>query len=248
MPNIPPPPSCEEHYRRLQAECAGVMAASFEADVNRLQAVSHNFVAELAEWLRVLASRPEAELFKAALREYQYSLLAVVQGQYRQAFMALRLSFELLLAAVHFSANELNLRMWSLGRKDIVWSAITSNDTGVLSKQFVSAFFEELADSAPTYLAMADKVYRECSEYVHGNAHTHEDLSDSIQFSLATFEKWHDKAKSIRVISSFALCARYVQFMDEPERNSLEQLLLGNLGHIPAVRQMFGAPVEQPDA
>lgn len=53
MPNIPLPPSCEEQYRRLQAECAGVMAASFEADVNRLQAISHNFAAD--EWLRVLA-------------------------------------------------------------------------------------------------------------------------------------------------------------------------------------------------
>src|ERR1700745_3163024 len=122
MASIPMPPSCEETYQRLHAQCPGVMAASFGADVHRLQAISHNFVAELDEWLRVLASRPEAELFKAALREYQYSLLAVVQGQYRQAFMALRLSFELLLAAVHFSANELSLRLWSLGRKDIVWS------------------------------------------------------------------------------------------------------------------------------
>ena len=244
MSDIPLPPSCEEYYRRLQAECAGVMAASFEADVNRLQAISHNFVAELNEWLKVLASRPEGELFKAALREYQYSLLAVVQGQYRQAFMALRLLFELLLAAVHFSANELNLRMWFLGRKDIVWSAITSTETGVMSKPFVSAFFEDLANSAPAYLAMAEKVYRECSEYVHGNAQTHEDLPEGIEFSLATFEKWHEKARSIRVISSFALCARYVQFMTDSERNSLEELLLGNLGHIAAVRQIFGAPVE----
>lgn len=245
MPDIASlPPSCEEHYRRLQAECSAVMAATFEADVNRLQAISHNFVAEMEEWLRVLASRPEAELFKAALREYQYSLLAVVQGQYRQAFMALRLSFELLLASVHFSANELALRMWFVGRKDIVWAAIASNETGVLSKQFVGAFFEDLAESAPAYLAMAEKVYRECSEYVHGNAQTHEELPEGIEFNSATFEKWHDKAKPIRVISSFALCARYVQFLNEPERNSLEQLLVGNVGHLAAVRQIFGAAVE----
>lgn len=250
MPNSSPsaPPTCEDHYRQLQSQCAAVMAASFDADVSRLQAVSHNFVAELEEWLRALASRPEAELFKSALREYQYSLLALVQGQYRQAFMSLRLSFELLLGAVHFSANELNLRMWLLGRKDIVWGNIISNDTGVLSKQFVSVFFEELTDSAPAYLAMAEAVYRECSEYVHGNARTHEDLPEGIEFSQSIFAKWHDKAKSIRLISSFALCVRYVQRMDAPTRNSLEGLLLQNLGHLAAVRQIVGAPVETPNA
>jgi hypothetical protein len=64
--------------------------------------------------------------------------------------MALRLSFELLLGTAYFSANELHLRQWLCGERDIVWSALIDSESGVLSKQFVRAFYEELTEEAPS--------------------------------------------------------------------------------------------------
>ena len=107
--------------------------------------------------------RQNEDMLIAAMREYEFALLAVVQAQYRQAFTALRLCFELLLSAVQLSANELELRTWLRGDRDLNWSALADADTGLFSKKFARAFFEELEEQSAHYRAMAGAVYRECS-------------------------------------------------------------------------------------
>ncbi len=114
----------------------------------------------------------------------------------------------------------------------------------MFSKKFVGAFFETLTDEAQHYNLIAGAAYRECSEYVHGNAATHAYLPGTITFSQAVFESWHQKAKSMRLATSFALCCRYIQFLDVRTLNSLEAVLLDNLGHLAEVRAILGAPVE----
>src|SRR5262249_35623178 len=106
-------------------------------------------------------------------------------------------------------------------------------------------FYEELAEDAPQYRAMGQEVYRECSEYVHGNALTHTSLDGTVSFQPHVFGAWHDTAKTIRLVSSFALCARYVYIAESANRSKLETVLMDNLGHMPAVRRILGAPVEQ---
>ena len=237
--------SCADYYKKLHYACGEVLTASFAADTAGLHATSHSFVSDLEQWYVLLKDRPEGPMLKASLAEYQFALLAVVQGQYRQAFMALRLSFELLMGTSYLSANEFQLRQWLRGERDLVWSALLDAESGVLSKQFVRAFYEELAEEAPQYRAMGQEVYRECSEYVHGNALTHTSLDGKVSFQQKIFDAWHDKAKTIRLVSSFALCARYVYLTDSTNRSKLETILIDNLGHIPAVRRILGAPVEQ---
>jgi hypothetical protein len=239
--------SCEEYYRQLHTSCGDVLSQSFAADESGQHAAAHQFIADLNCWYEVLRARPESELILAALSEYQFALLAVALGQYRQSFMSLRLSFELLLGSVYYSANELKLRLWMKGSQDLVWSALVDSENGVFSKSFVGAFYEDLADSARQYGAIADRVYRECSEYVHGNANTHSAQSEKVTFQEQTFRDWHLKAKSVRLASSFALCARYVRLLEPGHRTQLEAVLLDNLGHISAIRAILGAPVEQTD-
>lgn len=236
--------SCEDYYRRLHNSCGDVLDATFANDTSGLQAESHSFIKDLEEWINALTGRPEREMLTAALREYQFALLSLVHGQYRQAFMLLRLTLELLLGGVNFSGNELELRIWLKGNRDLVWGSIINVDSGVLSKKFIGAFFETLADEAPHYRLMAENVYRECSEYVHGNAATHSGLPETVSFSQTVFESWHQKARSLRLVASFTLCSRYVLLLDTSTRNSLEALLLENLGHLAEVRAVLGAPVE----
>jgi hypothetical protein len=236
--------SCEDYYRRLHNRCGEVLDASFANDTSGLQAESHGFIKDLEEWIKVLTGRPEKEMLTAALREYQLALLSLVHGQYRQAFMSLRLALELLLGGIHFSGSELELRIWLKGNRDIVWGSIINIDDGVLSKKFTGTFFEALADEAPHYRLMAESVYRECSEYVHGNAATHSGLPETVSFSKTAFESWHQKARSVRLVALFTLCTRYFLFLDTTNRNLLEAQLLDNLGHLAEVRVAFGAPVE----
>jgi hypothetical protein len=161
--------------------------------------------------------------------------------------MALRLSLELLLGSVYLSGNELELRIWLKGESDLVWRNLIDEQAGVLSKRFVGAFFEDLKDRAPYYRAIAEKVYRECSEYVHGNAPTADRLPEGVTFSEAAFADWHDKAKSVRMAVHFSLCTRYLRTIDASTVATLESVLMDNLGHVVEVRRIFGGPVETSD-
>jgi hypothetical protein len=241
------PLSCQDHYRNLYASCGEVLSKSFLTDTTGRHAISHQFIADLRVWHESIASRPENVLLLAAISEYQFSLLAVAIGQYRQAYMSLRLSFELILGCVYYSGNEFKLRLWLKGSQDLVWAALVCPDTGVFSESFVSTFFEELGGSARQYGGIAQKVYRECSEFVHGNAHTHTADSGKLAFQEQTFIAWHEKARSIKLAASFALCSRYVQTLEPSQRAALEPVLLDSVGHIPAVRAVLGAPVEGKD-
>ena len=241
------PASCEEHYRKLYASCGDVLTQSFASDAVGLHAASHQFISDLQNWLDVLDPRPEKALLAAAISEYQFSLLAVIIGQYRQAYMSLRLSLELILGCVFYSGNEFKLRMWMKGSQDLIWSTLVCPENGVFSVAFVSAFSEELSISARQYGGIAEKVYRECSEFAHGNAHTHSGKSGKLAFQEQIFRAWHEKAKALKLATSFALCARYVHFLEPHKRVALEPVLLDSLGHIPAVRAILGAAVEPTD-
>ena len=239
--------SCEQYYRALHSSCGDILAQSFEVDLSNQHAAAHQFRADLSLWYEVLEGRPERDLILAALSEYQFALLAVVLGQYRQSFMSLRLALELLLASVHFSANEFKLRMWMRGSQDIVWASLVDKESGVFSKTFVTVFYGDLVDLCVQHGAIAEKVYRECSEYVHGNANTHSILEGKVIFQEQAFMDWHQKAKAVKLAASFALCARYVRLLAPEKRIQLESVLLDNLGHISAVRAILGVPVEQPN-
>jgi len=236
--------TCEQFYHQLHTTCGSILTSSFAADDNNYQAKSHHFISDLQEWIVVLSSRGEAQLLKAALREYEFALLALVQGQYRQAFMALRLFLELALAAVALSANELELQEWLNGNRDINWQALVDDQNGVLGKRFVTAFHQALVDEAPQYRTIAAQVYRECSEYVHGNAQTAYTLPEKLQFMKEVFLTWHEKARSIRLVVVFALCSRYLLMLDETMRSNLETSVLDELGHIAAIRRLYGGVTE----
>jgi hypothetical protein len=161
------PVSCEEHYAALHAACGEVLRASFQDDAAGLHSFSHGFISDLERWhADVLTGRPEHLVLASAISEYQFGLLAVAQGQYRQAFMALRLTLELLLATVLFSAHELELRIWLAGQKDLVWNALIDANHGPMSKTFVRAFYEALTElestefSAVKFLSVLQSAWR----------------------------------------------------------------------------------------
>jgi len=242
------PADCSEHYRRLYSLCGQVLNESLDGDRSTTQSASHNYAADFEKWIAVLSARPEAEALRAALREYQFGMLALVLGQYRQAFMALRLFLELALASVYFSAHEVELRTWLRGERDVAWQCLVDTNSGVFSKWFVRAFYDQLAEEAPRYRTVAEKVYRECSEYTHGNPKTGQPLPTGVAFSQDVFADWHEKASSVRLAVSFALCARYLRVLKPDACAALEAVVTDELGHIEAVREVFGGATEADNA
>jgi hypothetical protein len=207
-------------------------------------AASHIFCGEMADWCKVLDQRGEAELLRVATVEYQFALLALAQGHYRHAFKGLRLVLELILQAVSLSTNELLLREWLDNRADTIWSAITDKQEGVFSDRFAKAFFPELIKHVQNYREMATKVYRECSECVHGNTPKCIPLPSCLEFDQEVFDLWHSKASVVALIAHFVLSLRYLLDLAETDVSDLEHFLSDRLGHVEEIRSILGGPAK----
>jgi hypothetical protein len=204
----------------------------------QLRATAIQNVADFESCLKVIWERPEREVFSLALREYQYSLIAMCHGSYRQGFSALRLAFELWLSAVAFSASERDLRSWKARRQDIVWAKLISDENGVLSKPFVSLFSSSLESTVASFRVIAERLYRECSEYVHGNHHTHAALPEELTYDQATFRDWCSKAETLKLVCLYAFAFRYSDIIPGTGLAAFGAPIGDTLGHIPEIRQL----------
>lgn len=227
-------------YLSLHARGEAILRETI-SDGNHLSMLtaSHNHLADFEKLYLAVRDRPESTLFNYASREYQFALLAISSGIYRHAFVSLRLFLELFLTGIQFSAREIDLRMWLKNSRDISWKSLSDPDTGVFSSNFLSAFDERFSENGRQYGTMADRAYRECSEYVHGNVNTQEDIPVSLEFNEALFATWHEMAETIQLLVVFAYSARYLKFLHKSERGSIEQIVLDALGTLPAVQEIY---------
>lgn len=231
------------HYRGL-ADRGRSLVDDMVGDAAALaaQTTSHNFLADFDALRASIEERPEAALLAAGITEYQFALYALSIGSYRHAFSSLRLTMELMLGTVHFSAHEIKYRKWTMKSEDIVWNALVDRETGIFANNFIGAFFPELRTEGAAYRAMAETVYRECSEYVHGNYHTHLDSDSSREFNSSLFSLWHERAGTVRLVFIFAFSARYLALLTPEKRTSLEGVVIDSLGSMAPIRDLYGTP------
>jgi hypothetical protein len=239
-----PAEDIRDHFLKLQKRCEEILTESFAGESAQLMASSRELHFEIDAWVDALETRKETQLLRTASLEYEFALLSLAQGQYRQAFKSLRLVLELSLQAVHLSANELALRAWLANQADTIWAAIVDEEKGIYSPQFVSIFFPDLKDDVPHYLGIAGSLYRECSECVHGNVPKHITLPTSLTFSKSIFDLWHEKAGFVARCIHFTLCLRYLCDLTPQQIAKLEPTLSERVGHISAIRQCLGGPTE----
>uniref|UniRef100_A0A0C1RE98 Uncharacterized protein n=3 Tax=Nostocales TaxID=1161 RepID=A0A0C1RE98_9CYAN len=206
----------------------------------------HAFVDDLLTWYDVLKPREEAVILTYAAGELQLSTLSLVAGLYRQSFTSLRLALELSLSTIFFSTNELDFREWRNGERDIYWQQLVctdSNTQGIFSSRWAKGFFPELIDFVKEYNKIAKDVYRDLSEFVHGNAYTWEVNKAHIVFNDALFKKWLNNFFNLSQVISFALCLRFMKSLDSQKLHRLESHLLESLGHIEEIRRILGGSV-----
>jgi hypothetical protein len=231
----------EEHYRNLLQRDEQMLNSLVADPVALVEFVkAHNFQADFEKLRDAVTNRPESEIFSLAIREYDFALSAVACSHYRHAHISLRLFFELALSAIHFSAHEINLRKWMLNSHDIYWSALADKENGVFAKSFIQVFHPGLSNSADQYLAMAVKVYRECSEFVHGNLHTHQDFDQPVEYNQELQIAWAERAEAVRISLLFAFAGRYLALLNPGQRTELEQLMIESFGHLQSIQELYG--------
>lgn len=229
------------YYQILTERRAAIMAECVADEPTfALHIASHNVLKDFEIMLSVIAG-PERSIFMQACREYQYSLEAVVFGNYRHAFSSLRLAFELFTATAYFSANQMKMHLWLQGHDDLWWSILTDADKGVYSHNFMKAFNPSLGQYRSQYSALASTVYRECSEYVHGNPGTHEDTALVVAYDSKRSESFHDKVATVRLCILFQFVSRYLPDLTGSDKEAVEPLVLEAFGDLPEIQSTFGA-------
>lgn len=228
------------HYKSL-LHSSGAILDTMATDPDALAAFtkSHNQIADYETLRLAVGDRPESALLSLAVTEYQFGLFALGMGAYRHAFGSLRLSMELGLSSIQFSAYEIRYHRWAAGNADINWQSLVEPEEGIFSTNFIAAFFPDLKEFGRQYGAIASATYRECSEYVHGNMNTHKSLPATLLYDAATFRTWNDLAESVKLVLVFAFTARFSMFLPKDTLTNIQPVLFEHLGHLPAIQDLY---------
>lgn len=182
----------------------------------------------------------QISMFELSLREYTLSLLFVASGLYKQAMASLRFSLEYTLFSIMLSSSELNYRLWKTHQKDECWAETIHAQTGVYGSVFIQAFAPELKNHGASLQTLARDVYRECSEYVHGNYEVMQETPLQVEYKDQLFDSFIDKADSVAYLITFALTIRFWGNLKGSTLASLETPIMSYLSTIPEIIALYG--------
>ncbi|WPV70558.1 hypothetical protein [Chitinophaga sp. LS1] len=228
-----------DYYYEMGKNALNILDKSLEDGDLDLLSSNHSFLYDFANWLDVLKERPEESILHNAIKEYQIGILSNNLGLYQQAFMGLRFFLERTLVAILFSANEIELNLWKIGERDTYWNELMDKEKGVFSHKFCRAFFPELKGEINHFSAITSKVYRECSEYVHGNQTIIEKIPNTLEYSEVLFKEWNTKADIIRRVVLFSLCLRYLKHLKSENVRKIESSISDEFNSISQIIEII---------
>jgi len=230
-----------EHFSALNKDTQIVFTETLKRKAELGKA--HHFSACIYEFTQNINDESERKILETVSTQLEAATLNASFGMYRQAYTSLRLALEMGLGAVYFSVHKLELQEWLDGRADIKWSSLTDEHNGVLSARFAKAFFQEFSKDINDYLSSAKTVYRQLSEYVHGNNETWEASSIKISYDQNLLDNYFKSINTVSEIVLFVLCCRYLKTFSKEAKESLE-FLPEEMNHISYIREYFGGPEE----
>lgn len=200
-----------------------------------------SFTEDLSIWLSCCGGFKEYKLVKAAQDECIKSILMCMQGLYKEAMMSLRQFLEHMLFALLLSTNDYNYRLWKRGKYDMSWSQIVDSEKGIFAKEYINSYASDIDDNRSIeFLTIAKNVYRECSEYVHGNYDKLELLTENIEYIEENVIRYVEIFESIKYIISISLLIRFREiFCNREVLIKLESVVMDNLGTLPEVQALF---------
>jgi hypothetical protein len=241
MPEIEETPKfgLQDKYHDIHDKCGEVISKTFDQDMENKVPKAYHYVEDLSIWHDILEGRPEAELIGKAIREYRSSLFSLVQGRYRDAFMALRAHFELTLNAIYLSCYHKKLEDWKEGKYRMTFREAVDEQNGLLSKSFAKTFNMPLKEKIGEFNGRANNVYDECSGFVHGKFTVDVNIKGGIEFKEGAYNLWMKNYDNIRMSEMFSFTLRYIQFLGDEKRARLKDPTTKHLGHIKEIRTQF---------
>ena len=89
-------------------------------------------------------------------------------------------------------------------------------------------------------LTIAKNVYRECSEFVHGNYEKLSFLTENMNYDEKLMDMYTDYFSSIKYLVSMALFIRFREVLnDEGNLTLLEPIIMDNLGMLSEVQLLY---------
>ncbi len=214
-------------------------------NLETLHRSAHVRLLEIEKVYALVQSRREHRLLELAYKLLADGLCQVACANYTLAFFGLRSFLELSTAAVRFSAYEFELREWELGKRDILWGALVNTETGVsvYGKTFASSFFAPLAEETRHYQGLAQRTYRECSQYVHANPGSH----SSGQLEVERSKFWFELFDSAATCVLFLFLVRYHSEIGSAiaSDDDAKAIFLTELGHFDGVSTAIETGVVQ---
>jgi hypothetical protein len=231
----------EEYLSRLNAESNQIFEQSI-AYRDKLGA-SHHASSCIYEFSNNIADASEKNILQTVSSQLESATFSACKGMYRQAFVSLRLALEMGLASAYFSVHKLELHEWLDGRGDIKWSLLICENEGVLSTRFSKAFFDAFGQDMEAYRDKAKSIYRQLSEFVHGNNETWESSEIELAFDESKLNTYFISARTVSEILLFVLSCRYLKSFSSTALETLE-FIPEEMKHLGYVREYFGGPKE----
>ncbi|WP_447556036.1 hypothetical protein [Vreelandella sp. EE22] len=148
----------KEHFTNLNRKIGSVIDESFASEYGTTLTELFQFSEDLNVWLELLSDKTDRTTLISAVQEFELGFQAVVGGQYRYAFIAQRYFLEQIFRFIYLSTNELHLRHWKLGLRDISWGALVDKENGILFKVFIRAFYSEVEVEGEHLITIASKL------------------------------------------------------------------------------------------
>lgn len=209
-----------------------------EDDFARQHQEAHQRLLDVEAVLAQVQGRREYRIFEMAQQLLAEGLYQVSCANYRIAFFCLRSFLETSVAGVRFSAYEYELREWEAGRRDVSWTLLSGDETGCFSPNYANAFLPEIKDEVRHYQGLARRVYRECSEYVHGNPKS---FTLTAQMDAERISGWFELFDAATSAVLFCFFVRYLKDISAGEiGEDLRSILDAELGHFSEIRPLIG--------
>ncbi len=227
-----------EYTRLIQKVQSNSALALQSSHAGRLAAI-HSKRADLEIWRNIIQETPEVELFNYCCWGFSRSLYEGTTGGYRQAIFELRQFLEASIGVIYFSMHDYHFRAWKAGKYDLQWSEVTNKDNGVFSASYCKLYCAGLETDSSIYSEHCAKVYRSCSEYVHGNYSRTDFLKADIEYNEPVFREWLTLADSVFFIVQIGLFSRYLAGLNAEDKALLEPVFQDNVSSIPIFRQYY---------
>ncbi|MCQ2049467.1 MAG: hypothetical protein MJZ22_00425 [Candidatus Saccharibacteria bacterium] len=200
------------------------------------------FCEDFREWINCCPNFADIPLVKDAEIECENSIILCSMGFYKEAITALRQFFEHTLFSIFLSTNDYKYRLWLLGQYDMSWATITDDNDGLFSKRFVKAYAHSADDDTNVQLLHLSKtVYRECSEFVHGNFCKISMRSQNLKFSQECLEKFLSYFCNAQYVVCLTMFIRFNDiFKDNSVLTALEPILAEYLGTQQEILDLLG--------